>query len=56
MLNNYTANTQRVIGKAQLVLPPNALWETKERGGWGGQSKAMAMTEVMNLLAGPSCN
>lgn len=54
MLNNYTANTERVIGKAQLGLPPNALWETKEV--WGGQSKALAMTEVMNLLAGPLSN
>lgn len=53
MLNNYAANTGRVIGKAQLGLPPNALWETEEGG---GQSKAMAMTEVMNLLAGPLCN
>lgn len=54
MLNNYAANTGRVIGKAQLGLPPNALWEPKKGG--GGQSKAMAMTEVMNLLAGPLCN
>lgn len=54
MLNNYTANTGRVIGKAQLGLPLNGLWETED--GEGGQSKAMAMTEVMNLLAGPLCN
>lgn len=58
MLNNYTANTERVIGKS--TAGP-ALWESQDGegvggGGGGGQSKAMAMTEVMNLLAGPLCN